>query len=187
MSLIVVKNWWSLTIRGLAAILLGALTLIWRHMTIDTVALFFATYAVFDGLVAIAGAVRAAEEHERWHVLMIEGIVGVVAAILLFSVPGSLSTIYVIAGWALLTGVLELLASVQLRQHIPGEWLFATSGVASLVLGIVMVSLPLAGVLTVAVWIASYALIFGVLLLGLGYKVRSLVRHPAISAEFRSA
>lgn len=187
MSLIVVKNWWSLMIRGLAAILLGVLTLIWGQITIDTVALFFATYAVFDGLVAIAAAVRAGEEHERWHVLMTEGIVGVVAAILLFIVPGSLSTIHVIAGWALLTGALELLASVRLRQDIPGEWLLATSGVASIVLGIVMVSVPLAGVLTVALEIASYALIFGVLLLVLGYKLRWLVRHPAIHADFRSA
>ena len=61
MQVILAKNWWSLVIRGLAAILLGVITVIRNAISIDELALLFFVYTLFDGVVGIAGAVRASE------------------------------------------------------------------------------------------------------------------------------
>ena len=177
MSVILAKNWWSLLLRGLAAITLGLIAVAWHGITVGQLAMIFGAYAVFDGLVGLAGALRAAEAHQRWITLLIEGLAGTAAgiAVLGWAAITLLSLEYVIGAWALLTGVLEIASAVRLRTYFPGEWLLALSGAASLILGVLMVALPLAGSLEVARWVGLYAFIFGTLLIGLGLRLRACV------------
>ena len=102
MNTILVKNWWSLIVRGLAAVSLACAVLIWREITLLGLVLLFGGYAILDGLVGLAGAVRAAEEHDRWASLCIEGCAGIVAGIIAFSWPGMtiLHLADVIGAWA---------------------------------------------------------------------------------------
>jgi uncharacterized membrane protein HdeD (DUF308 family) len=178
MSFILAKNWWSLVIRGGFAIVLGLITIIWRSITLDFLIPAFFAYALIDGLIAMAGAVRAAEEGERWGSLMIEAAAGITIAIAGAAWPAmtALKFIYVIATWALVTGVFELISATRLRRHVRGEMLLALSGVASLVLAGLMFMLPLAGVSAIALWIGVYAVTFGALLAGLGFRLRGLIR-----------
>src|SRR2546427_87531 len=178
MTIVIAKNWWSLVIRGLAAIVLGVITFIWPGITLGALVLLFGFYALIDGLLSLAGAVRAAEGHERWGALLIEGLVGIAVAIITFAWPAitALSLVYIIAAWALLTGVFEIAAAVRLRKYFPGEWLLALSGIASLILGILMIAVPLAGALAIAFWVGAYAFVFGVLLIGLGFRLRAWVK-----------
>ena len=127
------KNWWSLLIRGIAAILFGILTFVWPGITVTALVFLFAAYALVDGVVSLAGAVRAAEAHDRWGALLLEGIVGIAAAIVTIVWPGltAVSLVFVIAVWAIITGVAEIAAAVRLRRHIHGEWLLALAGVLS--------------------------------------------------------
>jgi uncharacterized membrane protein HdeD (DUF308 family) len=180
-SVILVKNWWSLVIRGFAAILLGLITVVWPGIRSGSFALVFFAYALVDGLVGIAGAVRAAEQRERWGPLFIEGLAGVGAAMITIAWPAitDLTLMYVIAAWALVTGVLEIVTALQLREYIPGEWLLALSGVASLILGMLLIAIPLAGPLPIAFWVGAYAFVFGALLVGLAFRLRSWARTPA--------
>jgi len=97
-----------------------------------------------------------------------------------------LSLIYVIAAWALVTGVLEIAAGLRLREYIRGEWLLVLSGVASLILGVLMIAIPLAGSLAIAFWVGAYAFVFGALLVGLGFRLRSWARTPAAEEPYRS-
>lgn len=182
MPVILAKNWWSLVIRGSIAVLLGILTFLLHDITLGRLALLFGGYAVIDGLVGFAGAVRAAEAHQSWAVLLIEGLAGIVAGSVALGWPGItlLSLEYVIAAWALITGTLEIAAAMRLRTYVPGEWLLGLSGAASLVLGILMIALPLAGTLNVRFWIGGYSLLFGALLLGLGSRLRNWVPAPAV-------
>ncbi|MCU1334866.1 MAG: hypothetical protein JWO19_447 [Bryobacterales bacterium] len=183
MAVILAKNWWSLVVRGLAAIVLGSIALAWRGMMPGQLALFFAGYAAIDGLVGLAGAVRAAESHERWVALVLEGLTGIVAAFIAFAWPlTDLSFIYVVAAWAALTGTFEILSALRLRKQIAGEWMLALSGIASLTLGTLMAALPLAGSLPIALWLGGYALIFGALLLGLGLRLRAWTKAGAASS-----
>lgn len=181
MSVILAKNWWSLVLRGLAAISLGVLTVAWHGLKDSELVLLFGGYAVIDGLVGLAGAIRAAQANEQWAVLVIEGLAGIGAGIFTLAWPGMtlFTLVYVIAGWALLTGLLEILAGLRLRSYITGEWFLIFSGIASLVLGVLMVALPLAGTLTIALGLGAYAFVFGILLIGLGFQLRSWVKGPA--------
>jgi uncharacterized membrane protein HdeD (DUF308 family) len=176
MSVLLAKNWWSLVIRGLAAILLGLATVLWRGIPLAALIRMLFTYTLFDGLIGIAGAVRAAEDHERWwRALLVEGLAGVATAIITMAWTAitALTLVYVIAAWAFVTGFFEIAAGAGLRQSIAGEWLLILSGVASFILGILMIALPLAGPPPIAAWIGAYGFISGALLIGLGFRLRS--------------
>jgi uncharacterized membrane protein HdeD (DUF308 family) len=177
MPVILAKNWWSLVIRGVFAIVLGLITILWRTITFDFLIPAFFAYALIDGLIAMAGALRAAEEGERWDSLMIEALAGIAIAIAgaAWLATTALRFIYLIATWALVTGVFELVSAARLRRHVRGEMLLALSGVASLALAGLMFLLPLAGISAISLWIGAYALVFGALLSGLGLRLRRLI------------
>jgi uncharacterized membrane protein HdeD (DUF308 family) len=194
MQVILAKNWWSLVIRGLAAILVGVITVIRNAISIDELALLFFVYALFDGVVGIAGAARAGEAHSRWTTLMIEGLTGIGAAVAVITLQPTGAVLpleSVIAAWALATGVLEIAAARQLREHIAGEWLLALSGTASLALGIMTIALPRANTAGTASRVGAYGFAFGIVLIALGFRLRSWSRKsaakPPASARARTA
>ncbi len=123
MKILIAKNWWSLVLRGLAAIVLGLITIVWPGITLGALVLLFGAYALIDGLLSLAGAVRAAENHERWGALLFEGLAGIAAGIVTFAWPAitALTLVYVIAAWALITGVFEIAAAVRLRKVLPAN------------------------------------------------------------------
>lgn len=168
-------SWWSLVLRGAVAILVGLITFVWPGITFGALVILFGAYAFIDGIVGLTGAFRASRAHERWGALLLEGVVGIIAALITIAWPAitALALIYVIAAWAIVTGVLEIMAAVQLRKYITGEWLLALSGVASIIFGILVMAVPLAGALIIALWVGVYAVIFGVLLIGLGFRLRN--------------
>jgi uncharacterized membrane protein HdeD (DUF308 family) len=137
--------------------------------------LLFGAYALIDGIFSIAGAWRAARAHERWGVLILEGVVGIIAAVVTVAWPGitALSLVFVVAAWAVVTGIFEIAAAVRLRRYIKGEWLLILGGIASVVFGILLAMSPLVGALVLAIWLGVYALIFGAMLVGLGLRLRT--------------
>jgi len=153
---------------------MGILTLAWPGITLVALVFLFAGYALVDGVTSIIAAVHAAEARERWVSMVLEGLVGIAAAIVTAVWPAitALALVYVIAAWAVLTGALEVAAAVRLRRHISGEWLLILSGVASLLFGFLLAIAPLAGALVIALWVGAYALVFGVLLVALGFRLR---------------
>ena len=106
---------------------------------------------------------------------MVEGICGILVAIVTFAWPAitTVALVYVVAAWAIVTGVLEIAAAIRLRRHVFGEWLLALAGIASTAFGILLVVAPLVGALVLAIWLGSYALIFGLLLIALSLRLRS--------------
>ena len=167
-------NWWALALRGLAAILFGIAALVVPHIALVVLIALFGAYALVDGVFAIVSAVRAAERHMRWWPLLLEGLAGIVVWVLTFVWPvvTALLLLYFIASWAIVTGVFEILAAVRLRREITGEWLLGLTGVLSVVFGLLLIIFPGAGALTVVWLIGIYALVFGVLLVGLALRLR---------------
>lgn len=174
MRVILAKNWWSLVIRGAAAVLLGILTLFWPGITVAALVLLFGAYALVHGVMALAGALRASRAGERWGPLVVEGLIGIAAGVVAFAWPGitMVALVFVIAAWAIITGVLEIVTAVRLRKYIAREWLLGIMGVLSVVFGILLVMAPVAGALVLAIWVGAYALAFGVLEIALGFRLR---------------
>jgi uncharacterized membrane protein HdeD (DUF308 family) len=175
MRIALATNWWSLVIRGIAGIALGILTFVWPGITLVALVLLFGAYSLIDGVMSLIGAVRAAEAHERWGVLVLEGLVGIATAAITVLWPGitAIALVYVIAAWALITGALEIGAAIRLRKVISGEWLLIVGGIASILFGFLLIMAPVIGAVVVALWVGAYTFIFGVLLVALGFKLRS--------------
>jgi uncharacterized membrane protein HdeD (DUF308 family) len=175
---ILARNWWSLVLRGVLAIILGIIAFIWPAITLTVLVFLFAGYALLDGALSLAGALRAAEAQERWGALLFEGIVGILAAFVTALWPAitALALVFVIAAWAIVTGIAEIAAAVRLRHHIHGEWMLALAGVASIVFGVLLAAMPLTGALVLALWVGAYLLVFGVMLVALGLRLRSWTR-----------
>jgi uncharacterized membrane protein HdeD (DUF308 family) len=169
-----VDHWWAFALRGLAAVVFGVLALVWPGETLTILVLLWGSYALIDGVLTLLGAFRTGQDH-RW-ALLVEGLVGIGAGIATFVWPGltALVLLYIIAAWAVVTGIFELVAAVRLRQVIHNEWMLVLAGIASLVFGIALFAAPGAGALALVWLIAVYAILFGLLLLALAWRLRGL-------------
>jgi len=169
------RYWWLLALRGAAAIIFGILALIWPGVTLTALVLLFGAYALVDGVTWVAAAIMGRREpsQRRW-LLALEGVVAIIAGILTFIWPGitALALLFLIAAWALITGVLEIIAAIRLRKELEREWLLGLAGVASILFGLILVIFPGSGALGLVWLIGIYAIVFGAALLGLAFKVR---------------
>jgi uncharacterized membrane protein HdeD (DUF308 family) len=169
------QNWWLVLLRGIAGIIFGILTFINPAISLAVLVLFFGAYSLVDGVLAIVSAIRWRGEIDRWWVLLIEGLAGIAAGLVTFFWPGitALALLYVIAAWALITGILEIAAAIRLRKIIDGEWLLALTGILSIAVGVLLAVFPSAGALALVIWIGAYVAAAGVLLIALAFRLRS--------------
>jgi uncharacterized membrane protein HdeD (DUF308 family) len=174
------RYWWTLALRGISGIIFGILAFVWPGITLVTLVIFFGAYALVDGIFAIVGAIRGWGKRDDHWLLLLEGLLGVGIGILTFRTPGSTATVLLmfIAAWALATGVLEIVGAIRLRKEIKGEFWLILSGIASIVFALVLMIFPAAGALSLLWLISIYAIVFGVLLIAGGLKLRSLRSHP---------
>ena len=171
------RNWWALTIRGVAAVLFGILAFVMPAATLASLVLIFGIYAFVDGVFTLVAAIRGHGDLPRW-AMVLEGLVSLAAGALTFMWPGitMLVLVYLIAGWALVTGVLEIAAAIALRKEITHEWLLALSGIASLAFAALLIAMPVIGALAMVLWIGAYAIVFGAILIGLSLRLRRVQR-----------
>jgi uncharacterized membrane protein HdeD (DUF308 family) len=168
------RNWWIVVLRGVLAILFGVVAFVWPAISIAALVLLFGAYALVDGIFAVIAALTNTAGMQRWWVLL-EGVVGIVIGVLTFFWPGvtAFVLLYFIAAWSIVTGVLEILAAIELRKAITNEWLLIVSGILSVLFGLLVVLYPSAGALSVIWIIALYAVVFGILLIMLGLRLRN--------------
>ena len=68
-----------------------------------------------------------------------------------------------IAGWAIATGIMQIIGAIKLREEIDDEWLLIAGGVLSVVFGVLLALWPGAGALAMVLVIGSFAIMFGIL------------------------
>ncbi|HEV2547182.1 MAG TPA: HdeD family acid-resistance protein [Stellaceae bacterium] len=171
------RGWWLLLLRGLVAIIFGVLAWVQPGITLAALVLLFGAYSMADGVLCLWTAITGPKGHEYWWLLLLQGLVGIGIGFLTFFAPGitALALLFYIAIWAIATGVLEIAAAIRLRKEIDNEWLLLVAGLASVAFGILLAAQPAAGALAVLWLIGSYAILFGVLLLILAFKIRKFV------------
>lgn len=176
------RHWWVVGLRGLVAILFGIVAIVWPGMTLAVLVLLFGAYALVDGILDIFAAIRGDASHRVW--MLVEGIVGVGAGLAAFFWPGltALVLLYIIAFWAIITGVLEIVEAIRLRQVISNEVALIIGGVLSVLFGILLLAAPGTGALAVVFIIGIYAIIFGIALLALAWRLRAH-HHAATGGE----
>ncbi len=176
------KNWWLLLLRGIAAIIFGVLAFVWPGLTLLTLILFYGAFALVDGVLAIVAAITGGAPGSRWW-LAIVGLVGIAAGLLTFLMPGvsAFVLLFFIAGWAIATGVLEIIGAIQLRKEIDNEWMLILSGVLSVLFGVCMMLAPGAGALALVWVIGIYSVVLGVMFVALAFRLKKH-KHSDVSA-----
>jgi uncharacterized membrane protein HdeD (DUF308 family) len=174
MSAVLARNWWAVAIRGLLGMAVGMIALVLPGATMLALVLLFAAYMLIDGVFAIVAAVRAARGHDRWGLLALEGAADIVAGVIAVVWPAItvLAFVLLIAAWAIVSGVLVLMAAFRLNlEH--GRWWMVLAGAASVVYGVLLVVAPMIGALVLTWWFGAYALVFGVALLILAFRLKA--------------
>jgi uncharacterized membrane protein HdeD (DUF308 family) len=168
------EHWWLFVVRGLIAIILGVISIFFPGITLGALVFLFGAYALIDGVMNLMSARRSSRIAEPWALHALIGIAGVAAAVITVMWPAitAIALVSIVAAWALITGVFEIVAAVRLRKEISGEWLMALSGIASIVFGFLLITFPIAGAFAIAVAVGVYLIFFGVVLIGLGLRLR---------------
>ncbi|MGZ5916359.1 MAG: HdeD family acid-resistance protein [Methyloceanibacter sp.] len=183
LSDVLAESWWAVGLRGILGIVFGLICLLTPGIAVGAFVLLFAAYMLVDGVFAIASGVRAARNSERWGLLLLEGIVDIAAGIVAILWPAItlVVLVWIIAIWAVVSGVLMLAAAFTLN-HEHGRWWLALGGIASLIFGILLIIEPLVGAVVLTMWIGAYAIVFGVILLVLAFRL-----HSKYEAQARKA
>ena len=171
------RNWWVLLLRGLAGILFGLLAFAWPGVTLFTLILFYGGFVGATGICEIIAAIRGGTTAPRWW-LALAGVFALLAAAVTFLMPGvtALVLLYIIGGWAVARGVFEVAGAIQLRKEINNEWTLILAGVISILFGLCIFMWPGASALSLIWLIGAYAIVGGVLGIGLALRLR---KHAA--------
>lgn len=177
MRQLLARTWGLVVVRGALAVLFGVVAVVWPRITVVALVILFGAYALVDGVVAVAMGVTG-RGGERLLMLLL-GVIGVVAGIVAFVWPAvtALALLFVIAFWAFLSGLTYLAAAWRLRKEITNEWLLALTGVASIVLAVVLLVQPATGAVALVFTIGVFAVVWGVLSIGLGIRMRSIAKE----------
>ena len=176
------RSWWALVVRGVLSVLFGAAAHAWPLLTIESLVFLFGLYALVDGFVLILHAISGWEDHPL--LLIIQGLIGVGIGALTYEAPDvtALGLVFYIALRSLVNGALDLVAAAHLRKEVKGEFWLITAGIASILFAVVLLAAPVAGILA-GIWIiAIYAVIFGVVMIVLGLRLRGFSRPGIVPA-----
>lgn len=170
-------NPWSLVIRGIIAIIFGLFLTMWPGMTVATIVLLFALFAIVDGVVIVIMALARGKKEPRWSQLVPLGIVGIILGIIILLMPeiSIIILIYFIAAWALITGLGEFVFALASKGLSSGmRWLYALGGILSVILGILIFVYPI-GSTSVLIWVLGfYLLIYGIYAIITGFWLNSV-------------
>jgi uncharacterized membrane protein HdeD (DUF308 family) len=178
------RNWGWVALRGLVAVLFGVFAFIAPGITLAVLVLLWGAFAFADGVFALVAAFKVRDQGKPFWPLLIVGFLGIAAGVATFLWPGMTALVLLafIGAWAFVMGVFQILAAIRLRREIEGEWLLALSGALSVLFGVFVLFQPGAGALALVWAIGAYAVVFGVLIIGLAFKLKGMADRPATKA-----
>lgn len=170
------RYWWVMLLRGILAVVFALLAFFWTGLTLEVLVLLFAIFAIGEGVFAIGASIEASKHHEKWGTFLLEGVLGIIAGVIIISWPGISVAIfvYLIALWALITGLVEILVGGTVEITPTAKSMIILVGVLSLILGVVMLAYP-AATITILIWLLGvYALIAGIAMIIFSVQLKSL-------------
>jgi uncharacterized membrane protein HdeD (DUF308 family) len=173
------NSWWLLLLRGVCAILFGLMAFAWPGLSLLTLVVLYGAYALADGALPIGAAIAGrGGATPTWWLLLI-GVLGIAVGVLTFLWPGITAYVLVvtIAVWTIVRGAFEIAGGIALRKEINNEWLLILGGLVSVAFGVLVLRAPDAGALALVWLIGGWAIAFGVVLVGLAFRVRGLRRY----------
>jgi len=170
------SSWWLIILRGVCAVLFGVLAFVWPGVTLVALVALFGGFALANGIFAVIHSIQLPSGTNGRGALAFQGVLSIAAGVVTFFYPNvtAVSLLYVIAAWAIITGIAEVVFAIKLRQVLPNEWLLILSGLLSVVFGILVIAQPSAGALSIIWIIGAYAISYGVSLLVAAYRLKKI-------------
>lgn len=181
------QNWGAVALRGVLALTFGIVTLAAPVVSLLAIVLTFSAYAAVDGGLTLISAFGSRTPCKPWWIVALHGLFGTAIAMFTLAYPGITIVVlmYLIAAWSVASGIFSVIAAIRLRKSIQNEWLLAATGVIAIALGVVLAMYPVQGTLAFVLWVGIYALISGVLLIGLSMRLRHRWHEVAHGPEHR--
>ena len=175
------SRWGWVVFRGVIGVLFGLVAFARPGAMAFSMVLVFGCYAFVSGIATVIAAARSGRAGESWGALLVEGLLGIAigAVAVLWPASTALAFVWALAVWAIASGVLEIVSAVRLRKLISHEWMLAIAGALSIAFGLLMLYRPVAGGLAVVWWLGAYALMFGAMMIVLGFRLRRIA-HPRV-------
>lgn len=172
---ILAKHWWVLVVRGAVALIYATAAFLTAGVSFDALVIMIGLFLLADGILATYSGWRLRGQDRDWWVAALEGLIGIGLGIATLAYPDISASLLVlfIALWCLLTGAFEIALAIRIRKEIEDEWQLAFAGGISIALGVLMVVQPNAGAVSIAWWVGFYATFFGLLMIGLGIRLRN--------------
>ncbi|MGR6319043.1 DUF308 domain-containing protein [Micromonospora soli] len=169
---------WALALRGVAAIVFGVVALVWPSVTALALALLFGAYALVYGAVQLAAGFGRGQSGRARTPLILSGLLGGAIALvtLLWPTITALALAVLIGIWAIVIGVIEIWAGTRVR----GWGLLAGVGILSVLAGVLIIVRPDAGAVAIARVIGAYAVVAGILMVVVAWRLR---RSPLYQAR----
>ncbi|XVQ13945.1 HdeD family acid-resistance protein [Spirillospora sp. CA-255316] len=172
---LITRHWWVLAVRGAFAVLFGLAALFWPGITVLALVILFGAYALVDGVIALVGAIRGGFGRSRtW--AAITGVAGIVLGLVALIWPGitAFALLMLIAAWAVVVGVFEIVSAIALRREIEGEWLYIVAGAVSVLFGVLLFAWPASGAVALVWLIGAFAIVVGAMMIGSAFRLRKL-------------
>lgn len=179
------KNWWVLLLKGIATIVFGVLAFLNPGVTALALVTWFGVFLLLDGVLSLFATIKSWKEHDDKWFLVLEGGISLMLGILLLARPGAgmFAAVLYLGFWAILSGVARIAMAIQVRKQIDNEWLLAGSGLLSVLLGMIMISNPGAGLASVMWIIGLVAILLGILLVVVAMKLKGMGSKVSDLAE----
>lgn len=168
------RQWGWIALRGVVAILFGLMAMFMPAITLSALVMVWGAFALVDGVLALIAGFRIRDKGKPLWSMEIIGVLGIAAGLATLFWPGltALLLLYIIAAWALVSGVFQIVAAIRFRREIKNEWLHGLSGLISVIFGAMLMLNPGAGALALVWVIGIYAVFFGVLVLMFSFRLR---------------
>lgn len=174
-----IKRWWVFLLRGLVAILFGVLALIWPRLTLLTLVILFGAFVLLDGIFSVIAGFSSKTLGKRWWIMLLSGLLGIAIGLLTFIWPNitGIVLLYLIASWAVVMGIMDIIVAIQLRKEISNEWMLLVDGGFSVIIGFMLFLFPGASALALVWLIGVFAIFLGIIFIFLAFRLRNLARE----------
>lgn len=168
---LLLRSWWSLAVRGMVGIIFGLAVFIWPALTVELLLSLFGAFVLVGGIFTIIASFTT----KGWP-LVVQGLVGILVGLVMLIFPMSIAMfiMLIIAAWALVTGIMEIVVATRFKPMLPGSWLMIVTGILSVIFALVLALKPGLGALVLAQVFGIYAVIAGALLFGFALHLRGL-------------
>lgn len=174
------RNWKWMIVRGIVSILFGIGAILYPFTAVKALAIFFGAYVFADGIFAIVSIFTSGFARRHFWSFLIEGIAGIATGIITFFLPEVtlFALVILVASWAFVTGIFEIISAIKLRKIIDGEFFMIISGLLSIIFAVIVFLIPGAGLVFMIYLIGIYALMFGIMMVFIGFSMRNYITQP---------